>query len=443
MKAKKIISLITALVIALSVFAGCTAKKDETPAASEGTPAPKKTVTIQFWHHWGSEQRKPTITAIIDEFNARYKDKGIQVEATFVPFGDMSTKLTAAITAGDAPDAVIQPIEAVGIKAARNQVEDITKYITDDIKNLYYENYWDTVVYEGKVYALPFNTDTRLVFYNKKMFADAGINEFPKTWDEMLAVADKLDKKAADGSYSTVAFIPTLGNFGFDTIAIGNGGNLFDDFMNPNVPMLNSKQNVEALEWMAKWRDRYGQNIYNSYADLGSGANDLFITGKVAMLGNVCNYIATLNKYAPDMDYGVAPLPAGPSAKELGAAGGGFIIEVPKGSKHVAEATEFVKFMSGEWATSRWAKEQRDVMINKAANEEPSLKEIPAWQSVLDLMIYTHVARRHPYAPDAGGAKGKAVEDVMAAGVKTPKEALDFAQKEVEQMIKDNEEAKK
>lgn len=438
MKTKKLLSVIMSTVVAAGVLAGCSTKAPAGQTSGTADDKPSAPVTLQLWHHWGSEQRKPTITGMLDEFNKQYKDKNISVQGTFVPFSDLEKKLLASIAAGNPPDVAVTAIEAVGVMASRNQLEDLTPYLPKDIKDKYYSNLWDTVTYNGKIYALPFNTDTRLLFYNKKMFKDAGITEFPKTWDEFYAIADKLDKKSGD-KYTTLAFDPMIGNFGFDTVLMSNGGKTVDDYMNPTKPTLNSKENVEALDWMAKWRDRYGATTWNAYMQQGSGANDPFISGKVAVYGNVCNYIATLKKYAPDMDYGVAAMPVGPSGTKTGSIGGGFVVAVPKGSKNVKAAAEYVKFMTDDWSATKWAVEQADVMINKKANEDPKLKATPAWQAVIDNMPFTNVVRRMPTAPNAGGAAGTAVDAVLKAGTMKAKDALDKAQADVEKMVKDNQ----
>jgi multiple sugar transport system substrate-binding protein len=445
MKSKKLVSVILGALIASSVLSGCAKKDPEVstkPAETSKADQPLKPATLQVWHHWQSEQRKPTITAIFDEFNKKYAAQGVKAESVPVPFDEIGKKLTAAVAAGNPPNVAIQAIEEVGLKASRKASEDITDYLPKDIANKYYDNLFETVKVNGRIYALPYNTDTRLVFYNKQMFAEAGIKEFPKTWDEMLAVADKLDKKEG-GKYTRLAFLPVIGNFGFDTIAYANGGGMFDNPMNPDKVLANRKENVEALDFMLKWVDRYGRDTVNAWKQSGSGANDPFISGKVAMFGNVCNYIATIKKYAPNMEYGAVALPKGPSGKNPGAAGGGFVVEVPRGAQNIRESVEFVKFMTDDWATTKWALEQADVMINKNANENQELKKAPAWQSVIDLMKFTTVTRRHPYAPDAGSAMGKATDNVLTVGNQKPKEALDQAQASIEKMVKENEALKK
>ncbi len=78
----------------------------------------------------------------------------------------------------------------------RKQAQDITDYIEADTQAKFYDRYWNAGLYNDRVYALPFNTDTRMIFYNKTMFADAGVDAAAiKTWDDLLGAADKLDAK--------------------------------------------------------------------------------------------------------------------------------------------------------------------------------------------------------------------------------------------------------
>ncbi len=85
----------------------------------------------------------------------------------------------------------------------------------------FYPQLWDTVEYEGDPYAIPFNTDTQVIFYNKQIFKEAGISEdqLPQTWDELETVAHKLDVKKGDsfGAYRILSFVePWRGCLGIE-----------------------------------------------------------------------------------------------------------------------------------------------------------------------------------------------------------------------------------
>jgi len=414
------------LVIFLSLFilAGCApGKKSEKNGVVE----------IDFWHFWGSEQRKPTIEAMIKEFND--KNPNIKVKATFVPWDDIFTKSLAAVSAGNPPDVVVQDVLSVGVRASRNQVTDISQFVDEDVKKRFIPQLWDAVQHDGKTYGLPFNTDTRLLFYNKKLFKEAGLEEAPKTWKELEEYAEKLDKKE-DGKVNTYGFYPLWGNMGFSSWVYSNDGGFYDNPSKPAQATINSENNLETLEWILKWRDKYGaQNINAANSSFGSGANDPFISGKVAMYSTIANYTSTLKKYAPDMEYGIAPMPVGPSGKEPNVFGGGFALEIPKGSKHPKEAYEFIKFMTDKWASTKWAEEQKDIMANSEANNEPKLMEDSNWKAIIDNMQHTIIPIAYSKAPDAGNVINTAV-DMAVTAKKDAKKALDDAQNQVEEMIK-------
>lgn len=377
------------------------------------------TIMLRFWAHWGSEQRRPTIEKIVAAFNEKYKDQGVQVEYVYVPYGDIETKMIASVTAGNPASVVITAIEDVAVKAMRNQATNISEYLAPETQAKFYEKYWDMVKWNDGVYAVPFNTDTRLVYYNKAMFEKAGVKaEEIKTWEDFQNVCAKLDEAMTGDANYMLAFYPTLGNFGFDTIAMANGSNgIFDNNVSPDKVNLSSKENVEALTFMKWFADRYGkEKVQATDAANAGGAQDLFLSGKVAMLGQTCNYIATIAKYNAEakVDYGVFALPAGPSAVDgkTGAWGGGFVCTVPYGTAHPKEATMLAEFLATEGAAI-WAVEQKDVMCAIAANENPTMAASVGWTEVLDLMNYTKGTRNHIYCRNAATFKDDAVNSIM------------------------------
>lgn len=479
-KSSAILSIITLIALLMSILTACTpgTTTASTTAATtagttatttaatttEGTTASQTTettapagdeleaATLRVWAHWGSEQRRPTVNKMVEGFNALYADKGLKAEYVFVPFGDLETKLIASVTAGNPPNAAITAIEDVGVKAMRKQSTDITDYLQEGTRELYYDKYFDAVLYNDRVYALPFNTDTRLLFCNAKMMAEAGLptaEDFKaqiKTWDDLFALTEKLDKKAADGTYEVFTFLPQIGNFGFGTLVFDNGGGHFDNPITPDKPTVNSAQNKEVLDYMKKWSDHYGQTEVQSLLNSAAGANDYFISGKVAIFGQVCNYIATIEKYGntegnEPFEYYAVPMPAGPSAPngQYGAWGGGFVVNVPFGASNPKESTRFLEYFTGNEAATIWALEQKDVMCNIVANENPELSKNAAWAAVLDIMPFTQSTRRHPFAPNAGSKVDEAVNKIVKDFTETDtQKVLDEAQATIEKMIADD-----
>lgn len=425
---RRLVSLVLAVLMMLSVCSFAAAEE-------------KETITLQFWAHWASEQRMPTIQKICEMFNEKYADQGIQVEYLPVSFGEIETKLVNSI-GNNPPAVVITAIEDVANKAMLNVAENIKPYLSENAEADYYPTYWNMVTWNDGVYAIPFNTDNRVIYYNKAMFTEAGVAvEDIVDWASFQAACVKLDEKLNGTGNYIASFYPTMGNFGFDTIAMANGSNgIFDDNVNPDKPVLNSKNNVEALEFMKWFADRYGQKTVQALdAANAGGAQDLFLGGKVAMIGQTCNYLATIAKYNGEaqVDYGVFALPAGPSAEVTGSWGGGFVCTVPFGTEHPAEATILAEFLANEGGAV-WGLEQADVMCSVFANESV-VSPYAGWDVCVDLLPLTKGTRRHIYAGNqANSLKDDAVNAIVKNFEATDCQAvLDEAQAKIEAAIEE------
>ncbi|AFZ65660.1 ABC transporter substrate-binding protein [Deinococcus peraridilitoris] len=393
--------------------------------------AAQQKVNLKFSAHWLSEQRRPTINSIVETWNKR--NPNIQVEYIGVPFDQIITKTVAGVAAGNAPDVVVIDIRTAKQRAAKNQNVNMSALGADQLKSGFFPNLWETGTYNGKQYALPFVTDTRLLFYSKAAFKEVGLdpNKPPKTWAELWSYAEKLDKK--DGNrFSRMGFHPMFGDFGYEGWVTNTGGSLWDkNYENPRV---NSPDAVKALDWIKKWTDKYGANNVASFrASFGGGAQDEFMSGKVPMVVKNGNYLTTLKRNAPDLQYGFVPVPTEDGKQhESTSWGGGFNIEIPAGTKHPKEAFAFAKYLATEGAKV-WAAEQNDLpgyQVARLANKNPEfLKQA-------NNLKHTFISVSPVFAPNYDRAVAKAVDDVLLRG-QAVKPALDEAQAAVEKLVAD------
>lgn len=465
MKLRKVTALFLCMLMAVSALAGCggggqtkptEAPKPQTeaPKTQTAVPAesktedtqaqaeqPKKDITLRLWAHWGSEQRRPTIEKIIAGFNEKYADQGIKAEYVYVPFNDIETKMTASITAGNTANCVITGVEDLNAKAMRNQATDITEYISEDIPGQFNEKFWDMVKWQDKVYSLPFVVETHMVYYNKDMFNAAGVNaDEIKTWDDMLNACKKLDEALKGKDNYMIAFYPTLGNFGFNSVALANNGGIYDKAIDPEYPRLTDKENIESLEHMKAYADMYGKDLIQSViASDASGAQDLFLSGKLAMIGQSSAYLATIEKYnGGNVDYGVFPYPAGPSATgdHPTTFGDGFVVTVPYGAENVEESVLLAEYVATEGAAI-WGAEQKEFMACTKANENAN-SALVGWNEVTEMMDYTIIIQDSIYAPNAESNVLQAVDSICKDFTATdPTEVFTEAQKVIEKAIED------
>ncbi|PLR82123.1 ABC transporter substrate-binding protein [Bacillus canaveralius] len=429
---RKRMLLILAVFLILGSLAGCSGGNS---AEAEKTEDGK--VVVDFWTFWGSETRRPIIEKIIEDFN-NSQDK-IVVKHTYLPWGDIWTKNLASVAAGNPADVIINDINNVSQRAKNGQVEDISKYLDDSFKNQFYPHLWETVVYENKTYAVPFNTDTRMLFYNKKTFQEAGLdpNKPPQTWAELEEYAIKLDKKNGE-TYERIGFYPLWDNPNASAWMMNadNGTGYIED----GELKINTPKKVEALEWLLKWQDRIGaKNVQAFKAEFGSEQSNPFIAEKVAMWTDVGTFYTQIRDYGQHLDFGVAPIPSFTEGSGHWSEGGGFVAEVPKGSDSPEEAVEFIKYLTGPEAQKYWAMENFDNAANIEAAEatmsELLGKDKEVYEATVRNLEETKMGPVPVEYPEYHDRINPVIDNIMRGKI-SPEKGLEKAEKDVESIKK-------
>lgn len=402
-------------------------------ATATTTPAVKEKVTLDFWAHWGSTTRRPIIEKIVSDFNA--SQDHIHVNYSFQPFGDGWTKELAAVAAGNPPDVIIQDIFTVGQRAAKKQATNLSQFINQDpsIKDRFFPQLWDATLYNNEPYALPFNTDTRFLYYNKKAFQEAGLdpNSPPKTWDELLADGQKLDKINGK-KIERLGFYPDDWGLFLDNA----DGKLM---MDKNGPNFNTPAKIDALKWVMSFNERLGKSNVDTFkATFGSKQNDPFVVGKLGMTIQTGTYFAQIKDFMNPDDIGYAPVPEMKAGSGNWTYGGGFVLEIPYGAKHPEESFEFMKYMTDVAAQKYWGQYLFDNVANKTAANDPDLStNNPVSKFATDNMKWTLVSPVPNNAPDYTSVTNPNIESALA-GKTDAKTALDKAQSAVQDLMNSN-----
>lgn len=168
--------------------------------------------------------------------------------------------------------------------------------------------------YGGKYYCLPWGTDDYALFWNKAMFEDAGLDpdKPPETLEQMLEYSDKLTKTDDQGNLTQVGFIPDF-PWSHTDLFLAMFGSTWQSADGKKV-QLDTPEMIATLKWQQEFYKRYGADKvkrFLSSAGNYKGADSGFYTNKIAMLvdGEWQPGVDYLQKYRPDMDYGIAPMP--------------------------------------------------------------------------------------------------------------------------------------
>ena len=165
-------------------------------------------------------------------------------------------------------------------------------------------------MYNGKRYLVPFNYHYAGMFYNKKVFADAGVTDLPATWDEFLALCETLESKGvtpiALGSKHRWP-----GQFWFDYLLLRTAG---PDYRAQLMDGSAAYDDAEVNAAMALWKDLTDKGYFapNSNADTWTDASDKVARGDAAMtlMGTwITGYWNGLG-LVPGEDYDFFPFPA-------------------------------------------------------------------------------------------------------------------------------------
>jgi len=368
---------------------------------------------IVVWHAYRAAEK-----AAIEKVAAAYgaSHPGIKVTTLAVPYDAFADKISAAVPRGKGPDVFIYAQDRLGgwIEAG-NTVEPVDFFLDQATKDRFIPTTMDAVTYRGTVYGLPVNYKVITLIYNKKL-----VSAPPKTSTELVALAKKLTDKSAGRFglaywYSDYYYHAALQN--------AFGGRVFEK--GTSKPVLNAPENVKALEYLGSWIDQGFLPAEPSTALITA----LFNQGKAAMIFTGPWF---LGEIAPEIDYGLAPLPriveAGNQPLRPWMTVEGAFIAAP--SKNKDQAYDFVKYLTDKPAARIMALEGRQSPSNKAIYEDPQVSADPVLKA-----FHTQVEVAVPMPNLAEMTMVWSPATIMMASVAkrstAPKAAADKAQAEV------------
>ncbi|AFZ69327.1 ABC transporter substrate-binding protein [Deinococcus peraridilitoris] len=319
-----------------------------TASLALATPALAKTTLV--FSYWGDPAELPPFQEIARNFMAANPDIEIQVQ--HAPWSGYWTKLDAQLAAKAGPDVMF--ITNVPTYASRGQLEPLDAYIARDKFPIQEFNpeFLRTHQLQGKLYSIPRDNDTMVLYYNKDAF-DAAKVAYPNAnwrWNDLRAAAIKLTERS--GSRVT-RYGLVLENNKWPTFVYQNGGKVFDDPLRPTKFMLNDAKGAQAIQFIADLinKDKVAP-AFQEMAQIGD-STQLFSSGQAAMVMTNAARLTTF-KNAP-FKWAVAPLPSGPSGQKANTVGGaGFAMNA--NSKNKAEAWTFLKYLAGAEGQAIFAK---------------------------------------------------------------------------------------
>lgn len=392
-----------------------------------------KKVTVTYWHGWVVDHEKAAMDEAIRMFNETHPD----IEVVGVA-GTTNEKLLTAIAGGNPPDAAsVWSTQTVAEWASRGSILELDPLLERDNldRSIFVPAALATATYEGKLYGLPIVVDPFVLYYNKDLFRESGLDpeQPPVTLSDLLAYEQKITKQDASGAISVLGFNYAAA---VDNLYYVFGGGFFDTAT--DKPTGDSPANIKALTWLRDFYNRYGTNNVMAFqnAKWANALSNPVISGAVGMQVDgdwVCLF---MEKFAPDIDWGTTyfPYEDGHPERAKTSAIDGAVNIIPKGAANAEAAWEFIKwFQTTPEACSLFARSIANGPPLRAVAADPSFPMVPQYKTVTDTLLEGNLYPwpALPYSALYYDELSKA-QELALYGQKSPEKALEDMQKKLE-----------
>lgn len=319
------------------------------------------------------------------------KNPGTKIQIEVVPWDNLQQKLTTDISAGANADLSIIGTRWLLDYVSQDVVAPLDSYVTPDFKARFVPVFLTPSIMNGKVYGLPIAASARAMYYNKDVFKKAGYDAPPGNWADFKAAAEKI--KASGGGVfpfglqgkeieTDVYFYYGMWSYGGEIVKDGKSG-------------LDSKAAMDAAAMYKGFIDagltEPGVTSYNR-----EDVQNLFKQGKVATVITAPFLSGQIKKEAPNLAYGVAPIPAGPNGDQ-GTYGVTDSIVMFKNSKVKDEAWKFLDFLFTTEERTQFDKVEGFLPVNAEESKDPMFADNP------DLKVFASLLPKARFAPVIAG----------------------------------------
>ena len=416
---KRVITVVLAATMALSSLAGCgNGKTLEEQTAStganstqEGTDgegfsmADAKDVEgteISFWHSMGGVNGQ-AIDALVEKFNTE-NEFGITVNAQYQgEYDDSLNKLKSAQIGNMGADLV--QVYEIGSRfmiesgwiTPMQEMIDADGYDMSSIE----PNLAAYYTIDDKLYSMPFNSSTPIMYYNKDMFEKAGITEVPDSLEAIEEVGEQLLSKGGAGEVISLGiygwfFEQFMGKQGLDYANNENG-------RKEAATAVAFDENGGAANILTAWKSLYDKGYAPNVGKGGDAGLADFSAGKSAItLGSTASLKQILQDVNGKFEVGTAYFPKVKSSDEGGVSiGGASLWALNNNDPKKARATwEFIKFLVSAESQAYWNAQTGYFPVTTDAHEEQVFKDniakYPQFQTAIDQL--------HDSSPEYVGA---------------------------------------
>lgn len=400
--------------------------------STTATFADDKKVEIEFWHCMGASNGE-LIQELTDSFNES-QDK-IHVKAVHQgSYTEASTKLQAALSAGDAPVVAQMEIGSLGLFADSGLLVNLQEYVDEDEFDLddFMPGLLDASYYDDELIALPHSRSLPVMYYNKDKFTEAGldVNNPPQTWEELKETAAVLTK---DGTYG---YSCPLDQWYYCSLMMNAGGNIYNE--DSTGIGFNDETGTAPLELWKEMIEAGTMHIpsgqdYNS----SEACRNAFAGGTAAMIMQSSAQLKGLEKTC-EFEVGVTAIPENVT-RAYPAGGSNLMMFAGHSEEEEAAGWEFLKFMTNTENSVKWANGTGYLPTRKSCEQNEDFKKMvaedPNVQLVVDNVKYCAEATFIPEYAETKEIIASEIQKCILEENYSPEEAIQSLAERVENLF--------
>ncbi|MGO2083400.1 ABC transporter substrate-binding protein [Vagococcus sp.] len=338
---KKKILFSAVVLLALGGLAACGNKKEK--ASSSKDPG-----DVNVWVQFSDETAEGKAwQEIVDNFNEENKGK-YKVTTEFIPRsgsgGGYEDKVNAAITTNTLPDVITVDGPNTAAYAKSGVLAPLDDYLKDADMDDVLDSIKQQGTYDGKFYAFGFSESSVGIYYNKKMFKEAGIDEAslptldkPWDWTEFKEISETLHKKNKGPVFDMqIANKDEMLTYGYTPFVWSNDGSIVNKEGTEAEGHFNSKDTVEALEFIQELVKKDYVPVTPIEKGFETGKYPMYLSGSWTMADLEANY--------KDIDYGILPYPVSDKTKKLVSPTGSWALGMTNNTKKKEAAAAFILY---------------------------------------------------------------------------------------------------
>jgi len=338
---KKLLAIVLA-VLMIAALAAC-GDGASNPSSQESTPSAggdKKVLTFYGFSEWvDSAPWKEFYEAAVKQFED--ENPGFTVDLQSDPWGEWETKYVSMFAAGNPADVYFVNNPEVAQFANGGHMLNISDYVDAGYFNNFFPGVASMYTWKGANVAIPFTTDCRMMWYNKDLFTEAGLDPDapPTTWAELVTMANQIKEKTGKAGFGMDLGLKEFPQQGLFCASAGSIINVAGDgTVTPNVDTAEFKGYLQTLvDMKGAYHDDFSIQDHHTVAEQ-------YVAGEFGIIiGNTLDSDTT-NAIRETDWYGQALIPS-IDGKTNGSFGGGFGIGVSAKTEYPEQAVKFAQIL--------------------------------------------------------------------------------------------------